>query len=579
MAGWTEVADGGDLGCVEHNESLADIEPLSTGSGLEVEFGQLRCTFDEILGSFLEEVCARDCFWSFPPMLGNGQSVNLFKLFLAVRERGGYNVVSENGLWDSVAEECGLGLIGASSIKLVYVKYLEAFERLLEILVESKGLKGKQSDTDLELSSDLMGLSKDLEGFLSELDKKNVGNPQLEASLLSNSDSSKKSVSGGEVVSTKRVLDFGEVGKLQNEDDKVMVDVKNVVVEDCGEGKSCAISDNEKKPCSHKRKRDSILGMLNWVTKVAENPCDPIVGSLPERSKWNSHRRDEFWKQVLLFREATFTTRRGASSAQQSHWQKTQKMHPCMYDDQTGSAYDLRERLSSTKKKPASKTHACSSKQTDLEDDNRVDGTGDPTSAGSVFDYDIDYQIPIGPDFQAELPEWTGSDYKSEPKWLGSRIWPLAIKDPNVLIERDPIGRGRRESCGCQFPGSIQCVKFHIAEKRYRVKLELASAFRDWKFHRMGEEVAFSWNTGDQKLFDSILKNNSLSLDRCFWDQTYKRLPNKSREDLVSYYFNVFMLQKRAYQNRYTPNKIDSDDDESEHPILLTPKKVRKKSK
>ncbi|GLT79696.1 hypothetical protein SLA2020_511750 [Shorea laevis] len=433
-----------------------------------------------------------------------------------------------------------------------------------------------------------MGLSKDLEGFLSKLDKNNVEKTQLEASLLSNSDASKESVNGGENlqdISTKRALGFGDVGKLQNEVDNEVADVKDIVIEYCGEGKTCAISDSEEKPYSHKRKRDCMSGMLNWVTKVATNPCDPIVGSLPERSKWNSYGRDEFWKQILLFREVAFTTRYGDSSAEQSQWQKAQKMHPCMYDDQTGSGYNLRERLSSSNKflseKTTSKTLASSSKQTDCPAGfgDQVDGSSDPPSSGSVFDYDIDYQIPIGPDFQAELPEWTGSKCESEPKWLGSQVWPLEKKYHRVLIERDPIGRGRQESCGCQVPGSIQCVKFHIGEKKSRVKLELDKAFHDWKFHRMGEEVASYWKSADQRLFDSMMKSNSLSLDHCFWEQINKHLPNKSREDLVSYYFNVFILQRRAYQNRHTPNKIDSDDEELEHPILLTPKKPRKRSK
>ncbi|GLU00738.1 hypothetical protein SLE2022_180840 [Rubroshorea leprosula] len=78
MAGWSKAADGVDLGCVraaeklEPNEFLIDIEPPSSGSGLEFEFHQLQCMFDELLGSFLEEVHARDRFWSFPPMLGDG---------------------------------------------------------------------------------------------------------------------------------------------------------------------------------------------------------------------------------------------------------------------------------------------------------------------------------------------------------------------------------------------------------------------------------------------------------------------------------------------------------------------------
>ena len=55
------------------------------------------------------------------------------------------------------------------------------------------------------------------------------------------------------------------------------------------------------------------------------------------------------------------------------------------------------------------------------------------------------------------------------------------------------------------------------------------------------------------------------SLNKFFWDiQVLKFFPTKTREKLVSYYFNVFLVRCRTYQNRVTPKDIDSDDDESE---------------
>ena len=38
--------------------------------------------------------------------------------------------------------------------------------------------------------------------------------------------------------------------------------------------------------------------------------------------------------------------------------------------------------------------------------------------------------------------------------------------------------------------------------------------------------------------------------------------PSRTKKDIVSYYFNVFMLKVRAEQNRLDPRNIDSDDDE-----------------
>lgn len=285
-------------------------------------------------------------------------------------------------------------------------------------------------------------------------------------------------------------------------------------------------------------------------------------------------------------------------------------MHPCLYDDPTRFGYNLRERLSCPKKlllgKMVSKgknysQSSSSGNHSDLDNsmvgiDKQSHGTYDSATPGSVFDYDNDMQVPIGPYFQVEVPDWTGLASESDPKWLGTRVWPLEKKEKRFLIERDHIGKGRQDSCGCHIQGSIQCVKFHVAEKRLKVKLELGSAFNQWKFDKMGEEVAFSWKEEEQRKFSSIVKSNPPLLDKCFWDEIYKYFRSKkSREELVCYYYNVFLLQRRAYQNRITPNNINSDDEESEAEsgangfgheavkshtsILISPKKSQKKSR
>ena len=284
-------------------------------------------------------------------------------------------------------------------------------------------------------------------------------------------------------------------------------------------------------------------------------------------------------------------------------------MHPCMYDDHTKFEYNLRERLSCTKKllfeKTASKgqdwsSSSSSGNHSDLDSsmvgiDKQLHGTCDSATPGSVFNYNVDIQVPIGPYFQAEVPDWTGVASESDAKWLGTRVWPLEKKEHRFLIERDRIGKGRQDSCGCHIQYSIQCVKIHVAEKRIKVKLELVTAFNQWKFDKMGEEVVFAWKEGEQKMFSSIVKSNPSSLDKCFWDEIYKYFPNKSREELVCYYYNVFLLQRRAHQNRITPSNINSDDEEPETEsvtkgighgaiksytsILISPKKSQKKSR
>jgi hypothetical protein len=116
--------------------------------------------------------------------------------------------------------------------------------------------------------------------------------------------------------------------------------------------------------------------------------------------------------------------------------------------------------------------------------------------------------------------------------------------------------------------GSVECVRLHIIEKRSKLKLELGVAFYQWSLDKVGEEVGRWWTQQEQKKFKDAVKSNPASLDRFFWDNIFKTFPKKSRENLVSYYFNVFLLQRRAYQNRHTPDNIDSDDEESEFTSL-----------
>lgn len=279
-------------------------------------------------------------------------------------------------------------------------------------------------------------------------------------------------------------------------------------------------------------------------------------------------------------------------------------MHPSMYGDQLGSCYNLRERLKSRRKlldgKSASQGEADSEtspattvldrSMSGSDDDT---GTADSSLDGFLMERDNPSRVPTGKAFQAEVPEWTGKTSESDSKWLGTKDWPLDKSEQKFLVERDPMGRGRQDSCGCEEPGSVECYRFHVTEKRLRVKRELGSAFYVWRFGFMGEEVHMSWTQDEQKKFKDIVSLNQSSLGSCFWDQIVKAFPTKSRAHLVSYYYNVFILRRRAHQNRFTPNDIDSDDEEpepglatkgfvhetpnSKKSILLTPNKHHKK--
>lgn len=185
-----------------------------------------------------------------------------------------------------------------------------------------------------------------------------------------------------------------------------------------------------------------------------------------------------------------------------------------------------------------------------------------PTDVSS--DTPREKHVSVGPLFQAEVPVWTGVIFESDSKWLGTRMWPPQDNRQSVSQSgMDPIGKGRQSSCFCRLPGSTDCVRFHIAENRMKLSRELGPLFHRWKFNRMGEEVSLSWTLEEEKRFKLMVKPTSVSINK-FWRNAFKFFPTKNREKLVSYYFNVLVTRRRSYQNRVTPNSIDSDDDEAE---------------
>ncbi|XAR63040.1 hypothetical protein NMG60_11022831 [Bertholletia excelsa] len=558
IIGWSKIADGSALDLLKTFEKLPssefwrDLEHNSKWILGDVEEVRIKCLFNHFLRIFLEETCGSACFWPLPPMLGDGQSWDLFKLYLLVREKGGCETVSANALWDSVAEESGLGSGVGSAVKLVYTKYLDALHNCLQRIIKDKDLKGGLQGSLMELEAEFRGISSEIikqkkkDGEFLYLD--------LEKSPLNNDNEVGSSAGSGE--------GNNSVGNMRNDSD-----VEANLISDS------SVSTEE--VYSRKRKRESHRNMLDWVAEVATDPCDPKVGSLPDRSKWKSYGTEQLWKQVLLAREAMFLKTNAILSTEQSvsNWLK-QKMHPSMYDDHTGSErLRCSQRLISAKESLAlsSKVRACSESQSashsDLEDHTGKDSeslSGD-SFLGVFGDNHHRKRIPVGPLFQAHVPDWTGETYESNFRWLGTRVWPLESSERNkYVIERERIGKGRQDSCGCRNPNSIECVRFHVNEKRTRLKLELGLAFYRWKFDKMGEEVAVSWTEQEERKFKEVIMSNPPSLGKSFWEEIVKSFPSRRTEDLVNYYFNVFLLRHRGYQNRSTPSDVDSDDEESQ---------------
>lgn len=197
--------------------------------------------------------------------------------------------------------------------------------------------------------------------------------------------------------------------------------------------------------------------------------------------------------------------------------------------------------------------------------------------------------VPVGPDFQADLAEWGAYDSKNistkqstqespnlpsqalesdfldhcgeENKLAGTCITPMP-KSELPADHEENVGAGKIV-CSCEDVGSFGCVRLHIIEAREKLKEALGEeTFIRLGVYEMGEVVAEKWSVEEEELFHEVVFSNPAALGRNFWNHLAVEFPSRSRRDLISYYFNVFILRKRAKQNRFDPLNIDSDNDE-----------------
>ncbi|TVU07112.1 hypothetical protein EJB05_47153, partial [Eragrostis curvula] len=459
--------------------------------------------FEAVLAAFLREADPGRCeALPLSAALGEGRRVDLLRLFLAVHAAGGYAATPSGpngGGWAAAAESAGLYSSFAVPIKLLYGRYLGALDRWIQRLVEAQG-------------------------------------PLLDG-----------------VGRKKQALFNGANG-----------------VEKQGASLNC--NGRGQKDTMLKRKREDMVGMLDWVRVLAENTQNG--GAVAAGSA------DGYFSMVLAVREAV--NRKRARRASMNNDALLQEMFPmtckCSMNSTNGQ---LDVKVKCTEKfKVLHPDLDINEFATGLKnmngslEENQLAAEGKHVSRnhhkcsdGWLFTSQQRNEIPIGPEYQAQVPHWTGElpvnyDDPETLKWLGTKVWPLENVDGKEPFFCDSIGKGRYVVCSCKFRQSVECVRFHVAERRLQLKRELGSAFFAWGFDRMGEEIALSWTDKEEEKFKAVAQLSAASSGRNFWNRLRLSFQRKGRKELLSYYFNCFLLRRRCYQNRITPKNIDSDDDE-----------------
>ncbi|KAJ0240402.1 ELM2 domain-containing protein [Hirschfeldia incana] len=167
--------------------------------------------------------------------------------------------------------------------------------------------------------------------------------------------------------------------------------------------------------------------------------------------------------------------------------------------------------------------------------------------------------VPVGSNHQASIPECeilaqTNDDV--DRKLMGKCIIPMP---DSFLCE---AGEGRKE-CLCPDKDTVRCVRRHIMEAREGLIEAIGyERFTELGMCEMGDEVISLWSEDEEDLFHRVVYSNPVSHGRDFWKQLKATFPSRAMKELVSYYFNVFILRRRATQNRLRTLDVDSDDDE-----------------
>ncbi|KAL1220297.1 AT-rich interactive domain-containing protein 2 [Cardamine amara subsp. amara] len=195
------------------------------------------------------------------------------------------------------------------------------------------------------------------------------------------------------------------------------------------------------------------------------------------------------------------------------------------------------------------------------------DFTGRPPSPvedvySCLMKYPPRKQVPVGSNHQADIPEYVKEEIldRSETCTNSELMEKCIIPMPDSDL--CGTGLGRKE-CRCLDRSSISCVRQHIMEARESLIETIGyGRFMELGFCEMGEDVASIWTEDEEDLFHKVVYSNPVSLGRDFWKILKGTFPSRTMSELVSYYFNVFILRRRGTQNRFKSLDVDSDDDE-----------------
>ncbi|KAG7620092.1 ELM2 domain [Arabidopsis suecica] len=515
---------------------------------------RLRRLFDQALLVFLEE---EGSIKPLPAVIGDGKNVDLFKLFVLVREREGFDTVSRKRLWEVVAEKLGFDCSLVPSLILIYLKYLNRMEKWA--VEESRIVNWDNKDS--EKKGCYGGMLHELgNGFKSLLDNGKCQKRNRAVAFSCN-----------HMEESCSEFDRSRKRFRESDDDDKGVGLSSVVIRE--ESVVCAVEEGLSD--FSLEKRDDLPGMLKWLALVATSPHDPAIGVIPHSSKWKQYNGNKCWLQVARAKNSLLVQRDNAELRYRYHpFRGHQNIHhPSMYEDDRKSIGRLRYSI-----RPPNLSKHCSSsccngsslvslsksrstkcRKLTIIASERAGLTAGTSRARKQNKAEIPRRcIKVGHQHQAQVDEWTESGVDSDSKWLGTRIWPPENSEAlDQTLGNDLVGKGRPDSCSCELSGFVECTRLHIAEKRMELKRELGDDFFHWRFNQMGEEVCLRWTEEEEKRFKDMI----IADPQSFWTNAAKNFPKKKREELVSYYFNVFLINRRRYQNRVTPKSIDSDDE------------------